>query len=78
MFLSEAVAGKKYKVKNFGKIKEEEVLNFYEQGFIEGEEISVKDDIKTISKISLFRIDGNVFSINTSFTKEIEVEEIYE
>ncbi len=78
MKLKEVKSSKFYEIINFGDISKEELLEFYEQGVIEGEYIKLKDDIKLKSKINLFEIDGNVFSINNAYLDKIEVEEVNE
>ncbi len=78
MKLKDIISGKKYQIISFGDIRKEEVLSFYEQGVIEGEIIKKKDDIKVNSKINLYEIDGNLFSINNHYLKIIEVEEYNE
>ncbi len=78
MKLKEVKSSKFYEIINFGDISKEELLEFYEQGVIEGEYIKLKDDIKLKSKINLFEIDGNIFSINNAYLDKIEVEEINE
>ncbi len=78
MKLKEVKSSKFYEIINFGDISKEELLEFYEQGVIEGEYIKLKDDIKLKSKINLFEIDGNIFSINNAYLDKIEVEEVNE
>ncbi len=78
MKLKEIKSSKFYEIVNFGDISKEELLEFYEQGVIEGEYIKLKDDIKLKSKINLFEIDGNIFSINNTYLDKIEVEEANE
>ncbi len=78
MKLKEIKSSKFYEIINFGDISKEELLEFYEQGVIEGEYIKLKDDIKLKSKINLFEIDGNIFSINNTYLDKIEVEEANE
>ncbi len=78
MKLNDVKSYKKYQIISFGDITKEEVLSFYEQGVIEGEIIKKKEDIKVNSKINLYEIDGNLFSINNHYLTKIEVEEYNE
>ncbi len=75
MKLKDIEKSKVYEIVNFGKMNQEQLLDFYEQGVLEGEKIKLKDDIKLNSKVNLYELDGNIFSINKLYLEMIEVEE---
>ncbi len=78
MKLKDIEKNKVYEIINFGNIENKKILEFYDQGVLEGEKIKKKEDIKLNSKINLYLVDDNVFSINIDYIKEIEVEETNE
>ncbi len=78
MKLKDIEKSKVYEIVNFGKMNKEQLLDFYEQGVLEGEKIKLKDDIKLNSKVNLYEVDGNIFSINKLYLEMIEVEETNE
>ena len=73
MNLTEIKDKKEYEVKSFGKLKREQVEIFNEQGLIEGEIISIEQDIKK-SKNTIIIINGETtYAINKKYAKEIVV-----
>ncbi len=78
MKLINAIVGKEYKIVNFGNLQEDEIINFYEQGIIEEEVITLNNSFKTSKNILIVNIENNSYAFKTKYANEIEIKEIDE
>ncbi len=77
MKLSDVKDNHFYKIVSFGTLSKDEILYFYEQGIIEGENLKVEHSINTSKSIIIIKIEDNIFAFNKKLANKIEVEENY-
>lgn len=77
MSLDNLQAKKLYIIKEIAIDNNQDLVELYEQGIIEGEIVEPSADVKTSKKIILVKISGQMFAFNRELAKNIIVEEYH-
>ncbi len=76
MQLTDMEENKYYTVTNYGNLNPHEITELNQIGFILGEVISLGTKVNCTKQVCMFSIENTIYSINSKYIKEIEIEEI--